>query len=101
MPVIDLTAGSGDVGLSRVLIAQGRGRAHEPLLVAIPIGDDARLQRIGDGSRRVTVAGPTEVVHGVFEVGSLQVGLVNIAAVAGAAVNDGDRTVTHGRVAKG
>lgn len=89
VPVVDLMGASSGVMYSRILIAQGRSATYEPIVVGIPIHDDARLQRVGNDSAPVRVEGSQDIVHGVFTVGALQVGLVDIGALAGAVASRG------------
>lgn len=93
VPVVDFGPANHHP-LSKVLIAQDRGRDNEPVLMAVPIDRDARLHRVSDDWRRVTAAGPSHFVHGFFAIGPDRVGLIDIEAVA-AAVADTGQTPTR------
>ncbi len=83
VPVVHLADATPDHAKTRVLVVQDGSDAGAPLVLALPIHDDARLHRLAGDCPRIAQPSATKVVHGVFAVGALQVGLVNVAAVAG------------------
>jgi chemotaxis signal transduction protein len=92
VPVIDLVGdrvGIADLRLPRVLIAQERRGVAEPIVIAIPIDDDAGIQKVVSGGVRI-VNGGGEPVHGVFRLGDELMALVDIAAVVRTAAESTD-----------